>query len=259
MGSLKNTVEQSDTPAGFAFDVFVQAMVVLSIVAYAVETLPGISQGIAGGLRAFEVFSVAVFTVEYGLRWLVAKPKSQYLFSFFGIIDLIAILPFYLSLGFDLRSVRAFRLLRIVRLLKLARYNSAIRRFHIALSIAKEEIVLFACVTLILLCLAAIGIHHFESVTQPETFGSVFHCLWWAVATLTTVGYGDVYPVTVGGKVFTFVMLMVSLGFISVPTGLVASALAKARQIEEQELQRVEESNPRWQADEMSIGPGQGA
>ncbi|XZE19448.1 ion transporter [Pirellulaceae bacterium SH449] len=240
MNYLRRIVEQTDTPAGIAFDVFVQTLVVLSVVAYSIETLPGISPDLAAALRIFELLTVGVFTMEYCLRLLVAKPRSKYVFSFFGIVDLVAILPFYLSLGFDLRAVRAFRLLRIVRLLKLARYNSAIRRFHIALSIAKEEIVLFACVTLILLYLAAIGIHHFESEAQQETFGSVFHCLWWAVATLTTVGYGDVYPVTVGGKIFTFVMLMVSLGFISVPTGLVASALAKARQIEEQETKQQE-------------------
>lgn len=242
MNTLKSAVEKSDTAAGFVFDVCVQAMVLLSIVAYSVETLPGMSSASLSILSAFELFSIIFFTLEYGLRLFVAQPKIRYAFSFFGIIDLLAILPFYLSLGFDLRSLRAFRLMRIVRLLKLARYNSAIRRFHIALSIAKEEIILFACVTLILLCLAAIGIHHFESVAQPETFGSVFQCLWWAVATLTTVGYGDVYPITVGGKVFTFVMLMVSLGFISVPTGLVASSLAKARQIEEQERLQLAEA-----------------
>lgn len=242
MNKLKRLVDQSDTKAGFAFDVFVQVMVVLSIVAYSIETLPGISPAMIAGLHAFELFSVIVFTIEYGLRLYVANPRRDYIFSFFGIIDLLAILPFYLSLGFDLRSLRAFRLLRIVRLLKLARYNSAVRRFHIALSIAKEEIILFLCVTLILLCLAAIGIHHFESEAQPETFGSVFHCLWWAVATLTTVGYGDTYPITVGRKFFTFVILMVSLGFISVPAGLVASALAKAREIDDQERAQEEES-----------------
>ena len=81
--------------------------------------------------------------------------------------------------------------------------------------------------------MAAVGIYYFESDAQPEQFGSVFHCLWWGVATLTTVGYGDVYPITVGGRIFTFVILLIGLGVISVPAGLVASALAKARQLED--------------------------
>ena len=136
--------------------------------------------------------------------------------------------------------MRAFRLLRLFRILKFAWDSSAARRFHIALSIAREELVLFLCVTLILIFLAAVGIHHFESEAQPQTFGSVFHCLWWAVSTLTTVGYGDVYPITVGGKIFTFFILLVGLGFISVPAGLVASALGKARQLEDEEKTREE-------------------
>lgn len=240
MNRLKRIVEQSDTPAGLAFDLSIQVLIVLSVIAYSIETIPNTSPTLKSFLAAFELFSIVVFTAEYVLRVLVAQPKRNYIFSFFGLIDLIAILPFYLTLGFDLRSVRALRLIRIVRLLKLARYNAAIRRFHIALSIAKEELVLFVGVALILLYLSAMGIHYFESEAQPESFGTVFHCLWWAVATLTTVGYGDVYPITVGGKVFTFMMLMVSLGFVSVPTGLVASSLAKARQIQSEELEQME-------------------
>jgi len=92
--------------------------------------------------------------------------------------------------------------------------------------------VLFLCATAVLLYLAAAGIYYFESDAQPEKFGSIFHCLWWAVATLTTVGYGDIYPVTAGGRVFTFVILLIGLGVISVPAGLVASALGRARQME---------------------------
>jgi voltage-gated potassium channel len=235
MIKLKEIIEHADTPAGRLFDIVIQILVVLTVVAYSIETFPNLSENWQVALKVFEIITVALFTIEYALRLLVANPKRQYAFSFFGIIDLCSILPFYLGLGIDLRYLRSFRLLRLFRLFKLARYNAAIRRFHIALSIAREELILFASVTLILLYLSAIGIYHFESESQPETFGSVFHCLWWAVATLTTVGYGDVFPITVGGKIFTFLMLMVSLGFISVPAGLVASALAKARQIEDAE------------------------
>ena len=184
-------------------------------------------------LRRFEVFCVIVFSLEYALRVFVSTPKRAYVLSFFGIVDIAAILPFYIASGVDLRSIRTLRLLRLFRIFKLARYNSAARRFHLALMIAKEEMVLFLCVTLILLYISAVGIYHFENEAQPEQFASVFHSLWWAVTTLTTVGYGDTYPVTVGGRIFTFFILLIGLGVMSVPAGLLASALSKARQMED--------------------------
>jgi voltage-gated potassium channel len=154
------------------------------------------------------------------------------MFSFFGIVDLLAVLPFYISTGVDLRSVRAFRLLRLFRLLKLARYSAAVQRFHRAFLIAREELALFGATALIVLYLSSVGIYYFEREAQPEAFGTVFHALWWAIATLTTVGYGDVYPVTAGGRVFTFFVLVTGLGIVAVPTGLFASALSKAREME---------------------------
>ena len=163
------------------------------------------------------------------LRFYTAENKLKFIFSFFGIVDLFAILPFYLSTGLDLRSLRIFRLLRLITILKLFLYSKAIRRFHRALIIAKEELILFGCVAIILLYLSAVGIYYFEHSAQPEQFKSVFHSLWWAVATLTTVGYGDIYPITAGGRVFTFAVLMLGLGIVAVATGLVSSALSQAR------------------------------
>ena len=176
--------------------------------------------------------TVSIFTAEYIVRLVVADNKTQFATSFFGVIDLLAILPFFLSFGVDLRSIRAFRLLRLFRMFKLIRYSNAIQRFHRAFLIAREELVLFLFVTIILLYLAAVGIYHFEHDAQPEIFKSVFHSLWWAVATLTTVGYGDVYPITTGGRIFTFFILLIGLGVVSVPAGLVSSALSKAREMD---------------------------
>lgn len=138
------------------------------------------------------------------MRLFVADKKFQYIFSFFGVIDLLAILPFYLSTGLDLRSIRIFRLLRLFRMLKLLRYSKAINRFHRALIIAKEEMILFGCVAMMLLYLSKVGIYYFENSVQPDQFKSIFHSLWWSLATLTTVGYGVLYPVTAGGQIFTF-------------------------------------------------------
>lgn len=229
---LKDIVERNDTRAGRLFDIAIQLLIVISLVSFSVETLPDLAPAIQSFLRYIEIACVAAFTVEYLLRIAVADRPLGFVLSFFGLVDLAAILPFYVTTGVDLRSLRAVRLLRLFRALKLVRYSAAIRRFHRAFIIAREELVLFASVTALLLYFAAVGIYYCERDAQPEAFRSVFDGLWWAVATLTTVGYGDVYPITAGGKVFTFVILMVGLGVVSVPAGLVASALARAREEE---------------------------
>lgn len=232
MPALKDIIERSDTGSGRSFDLSIQLLIVLSLIAFSIETLPNLSPASRRYLELFELLTVSIFTIEYVVRFLVADRKVAFATSFFGAIDLFAILPFYLSFGIDLRSIRAFRLLRLFRIFKLVRYSNAIQRFHRAFLIAREELVLFLFATIILLHLAAVGIYHFEHDAQPDTFASVFHSLWWAVATLTTAGYGDVYPITVGGRIFTFAILLVGLGVVSVPAGLVASALSKAREME---------------------------
>lgn len=212
------------------WNLLILPLIVLSLVAFALETLPNLSDSSKTYLRYFEIFSVVIFSIEYLIRIICSQAKFRYIFSFYGLIDLLAILPFYLSLGVDLRTLRAFRLFRLFRLLKLARYSSAMRRYHKAFLIAKEELVLFGTASMIVFYLASVGIYYYENEAQPEVFASVFHSMWWAVATLTTVGYGDIYPITAGGKVFTFIVLLIGLGFVAVPTGLFASALSKARE-----------------------------
>lgn len=207
-----------------------QALIVLSLAAFALETLPDLSPVQLLALQGFEVFATVVFTVEYVARVWLTRPWRRYVFSFYGLIDILAIAPFYLSLGVGSESLRSLRLLRLFRIFKLARYNVAMLRFYRALVIAREELVLFGVMALILLYLAGVGVYQFEHVAQPEAFRSVFDGLWWALCTLTTVGYGDVYPVTAGGKLFTFGILVVGLGVIAVPVGLVASALTLARE-----------------------------
>lgn len=217
------------------WELAIQVLIFLCLIAFAVETLPDLSVTQQRWIKAFEIFSVAVFTIEYLVRVIFSRPRRGYALSFFGIVDLVAILPFYIGLGFDLRNLRALRMLRLFRIMKLARYSKAMRRFHRAFVISKEEIVLFLVTACILFYLAGMGIYYFEHQAQPEVFRSMFDGLWWAVATLTTVGYGDSYPITVGGKIFTFIILIIGLGIIAVPTAMVASALAKARKEEDEE------------------------
>ncbi|ELA9846681.1 ion transporter [Vibrio parahaemolyticus] len=229
---IKQIIHDPSTRTGKAFAFSIQALIVLSLISFSMETLPNLSAPVRDYLRIIEVTTVIIFTIEYLARVYCAGNRVKFVFSFFGLVDLVAILPFYIATGLDLRSVRAFRLLRLVRILKLARYNAAVRRFHRAFKIAKEELTLFLAASLIILYLASVGIYYFENPVQPEAFSSIFHSLWWAVATLTTVGYGDIYPITAGGKVFTFFVLIVGLGVVSIPAGLVASALSKAREME---------------------------
>ncbi len=227
--NLKEVIERNDSPAGRRFDLFIQSLIVVSLISFSVETLPGLSGRAHDTLRAIEIATVSIFTVEYLLRLIVADRKLGFVFSFFGLIDLVAILPFYVASGLDLRSIRAIRMLRLFRAFKLVRYSRAIQRFHRAFVIAKEEIILFLFAAGMLLFLSGVGIYYCESEAQPDSFASIFHSLWWAVITLTTVGYGDVSPITTGGRVFTFFVLLIGLGIFAVPSGLVASALSKVR------------------------------
>jgi len=225
---IKSFVEFNDNKLSRWFAFFIQTLILVSIVTFSVETLPNLKTETRTILRIIEIFCVVVFTIEYILRIYVADSKPRFIFSFFGLIDLLAILPFYLSFGVDLRSLRALRFLRLFRVLKLVRYNKAMNHFIKAMSSAKEQIFLFIFITVILIYFAAVGIYYFENEAQPEKFTSIFDSLWWAIITLTTVGYGDVYPITVVGKVFTFMILLIGLGIVAVPTGIIASALTQS-------------------------------
>lgn len=234
MPTLKQIVEGTDTVAGRVFDWSIIFLIVVSIITFSFETLPDLSESVRSWLYYVEVVTVAIFSLEYLLRIHTAARKRDYVFSFYGIIDLLAIVPFYLGLAVDLRSIRIIRLLRLARILKMARYNAAIRRFHVALVLAREELVLFLGAAIILIYLSGVGVYYFENEAQPERYASVFHAIWWAVVTLTTVGYGDVFPVTLGGRIFTFFVLLIGIGVISIPAGLFASALGAARRLEEE-------------------------
>ena len=225
--AIKNIVEDNDNILSRSFALFIQFLIILSVITFSLETLPKLKPQTKDILHSIEIFCVVVFTLEYLARIYVADNKPKFVFSFFGIIDLLAILPFYLSFGLDLRSLRILRMFRLFRLLKLVRYNKAMRHFTRAMIMAREQIILFMGVTLMLIYFAAIGIYYFEHEAQPEHFSSIFDSLWWSVITLTTVGYGDVYPITMGGRVFTFIILLIGLGIVAIPTGIISSSLTK--------------------------------
>lgn len=191
--------------------------------------MPNLSDEFIGILLNLELAIIILFCSEYILRLVVAEKKFKFVFSFWGLVDLIAILPFFL-LSFDLIMLRALRLMRLFRILKLGRYSSSMSRVATALKIAKEDLMLSLVASLIMLLVASFGIYQFENAAQPDKFSSIFDSLWWALATLTTVGYGDVYPITAGGKIFTGFILFIGMGIVAIPAGIMASALTEARE-----------------------------
>ena len=231
---IKQIIEESDTKAGKYFDFFIQFLIVISLISFSIETIPDLSKTTKIILRYVEIITVFIFSMEYLLRLLIADKKLKFIFSFYGIIDLMAILPFYISSGIDLRSIRILRLFRLFRILKILRYSKAIRRFKLAFTSIKEEMILFLMTTLFLIYLSSIGIYYCESDAQTDSFKSVFHCLWWSIVTLTTVGYGDAYPITTWGKVFASFVMVIGIGVVAVPSGLIASALTKVIRDEEE-------------------------
>lgn len=204
-------------------------LILFSVVSFSLETLPGIPDSVSRALGYSEIVIVLLFTAEYALRVYSSQSRIRFVRSFYGIIDLLAIAPFYLAFAVDLRSLRLLRMFRLVRILKLVRYNAAISRMVQAFVQSKEELVVSIATLLVAIYLAAYGIFQFEHAAQPDKFVTIMDALWWAVVTVTTVGYGDVYPITVAGRLLTFVVLIISLGLVAVPTGIFASALFSAR------------------------------
>ena len=235
INTLKNIIESQDTKSGYIFDISIQILIVLSLISFSLETLPSLSDRMRYFLNLFELFTVIIFTIEYLLRIIISGNKAKYIFSFYGLIDLLAIVPFYLSGTVDLRSLRVVRMLRILRLFKLFRFNESLNLLTEAFTIVKKEMMIFSFIAVIMLYISSVGIYFFENTAQPENFKSIFHCMWWAISTMTTVGYGDIVPVTVGGKLFTSLISFIGIGVVSIPTALLASSLTALIKIEKKE------------------------
>ena len=242
--NIRSIVQDSDTTAGRLFDRCVMVLIAASLVSMSLSTVPSLPSFWRTILTVAEMLIVVLFTIEYVLRIWTAEDRWRYIRSPYGLVDLLALLPFYVTLMgagmIDLRYVRALRLLRVFRVFKVGRYNTATARLGKALRYARDEALVFLFATLVLLYIAAMGIHHFEHEAQPEKFESVFSSLWWAVVTLTTVGYGDAYPLTLWGRMFTFGILLCGMGIVAVPAGLIASGLSRA--IEDERLARSAEN-----------------
>jgi voltage-gated potassium channel len=229
---------QGNDPASSVFDVSLIVLILLNIAAVIAASFSGFAASHAAGLHRFEVFSIIIFTVEYVLRLWTApnkypEAKHPYLkhsFSASAIMDLLAILPFFLPflIPVDLRFLRVIRLLRIVRIFKLSRYNRAMDLMILVLRNEREKIMMTVFMTVIMLILSASIMYHIENSVQPEQFSNIPETIWWAVATLTTVGYGDVYPVTVAGKILGGVIAILGVGLVALPAGIIGSGFVSA-------------------------------
>lgn len=203
-----------------------------SLILVALGTMPwevtaGTGTGTALAIKWLEVGILIVFTSEYMLRLWIAERPLKYALSPYGIIDLLAIAPFYLAGGAETSALRGLRLLRLVRLLKNRRYAKACARLVRALYESREEAAIFAVASALTVYIAAVGIHQFEHTAQPGAFGTLGQSLWWSIGLLVDVEYGEVYPVTTAGRAFAAVLALVGIAIVAVPAGLVASALSK--------------------------------
>ena len=213
------------------FEMVISVAVFASIAIMALETF-ALPAGLTEALFIADVTLSLVFVAEYLFRVATAENKRGYITSFYGIIDLVAILPILVHAAASVRVLRLLRVLRVLRLLKLKRYNDALDRYRQALKLIAAEAVLFTGVAFIFIISFAFVIYEIEHEAQPEKYRNIFDSIWWAVISLTSVGFGDLYPVTTAGRLLTLAMVLTGMGIVAVPTALLASALSRVHNVE---------------------------
>jgi len=229
---------QSGGLPGKIVDTFLVVLIVSNVVMVTLHTVQSLAFKYGTFFWYFELFSVIIFSIEYVLRmWICTQNASyrhplfgriKYFFSPLAIIDLIAIVPFILPmlLPVDLIFMRMLRLLRLLRLLKLGRYSEAIRTMAALLKAKKEEIAVSLTISIILLLIASGLMYFIENTAQPDAFSSIPAAMWWGAMTMTTVGYGDIYPVTPAGKVLAGVIALLGISLFILPAGIIAASYA---------------------------------
>lgn len=227
---LHEIVFEADTPKGRVFDVALIVVIVLSVLTVMIDSSRAVSDRYSNALRVAEWGFTILFTIEYVARLLAVRRPLRYALSFFGIVDLLALLPSYVSLvlptGRYLLVVRVLRLLRIFRVLKLGKFLSEGAILSQALRASRHKIFVFLSTVLTLVVLIGAVMYVVEG--EANGFTSIPTSMYWAIVTLTTVGYGDVAPQTALGKFLASLVMIIGYGIIAVPTGIVTSELAQA-------------------------------
>ena len=230
---LYEIIYEADTQAGKVFDVLLLFLIVASVVLVMLESVPSIDIQYHGPLNIAEWIITILFSVEYVLRILIVKRPWKYVISFYGIVDLLSILPKYISLliggAQGLAVLRAIRLLRVFRVLKLTRYIGESRYLLLALRKSRPKIMVFLF-TVFVLCIILGSIMYLVEGDKGG-FTSIPRSVYWCIVTMTTVGYGDIAPITPLGQAFASMIMILGYGIIAVPTGIIGVEIAQAKKV----------------------------
>ena len=231
---LHEIIFEADTKAGKAFDVGLIIAICLSVAVVVMSTLKSAQdEPNRSYFLAVEWVFTIIFSIEYIMRLIIVRRPLRYATSFFGIIDLLSILPAFIGIfipsGEHLLVVRTLRLLRIFRVFKLARYLSEATALREALIVSRHKIGVFITTVLIVVLIASALMHVIESNAGNESFESMPSAMYWAVITMTTVGYGDIIPITAAGKIITAALVLVGYSLIIIPTGILTAEISSGK------------------------------
>lgn len=227
------------------FDIIIIFLIILNLITVITETFK-IPHNLIVVMTYIEIISVIIFTIEYALRvwtadllypqYSVVMSRIKYIFSFMALIDLLSILPFYLPfvIPLDLRVLRTLRIIKLFRILKINRYTSALQTIAEVFKRKSSQLISSMFVVLLLMIMASVLMYNVENDAQPDKFSNALDTMWWSVATLTTVGYGDVYPITAVGRVLATIIAFLGIGMVAVPTGIITSGFSEVFQDEKQ-------------------------
>lgn len=220
----------------FYIEILALTVVLLSVIALVLETETSIKENYGQIIESSKTFFALFFVSEYIIRiantqrkGLSYKSLIKYVFSFFGLIDLLSILPVLIpfAVGPNFAIVKMVRILRVFRILKFGRYSQSVKMLGEVVYSVRSGLFSTLFLAGFTILFASACIYFLEHQTQPDAFPSILSSLWWAVCTLTTVGYGDVYPITAGGKVFSSIIAIVGIGLVAIPTGILSAAFVE--------------------------------
>lgn len=227
---LHEIIYEADTPLGKAFDIILLVLIILSVILVMLESVPEVDAKYHEWLNIGEWIITIFFSIEYIARIITVKKPSKYIFSFYGIIDFISTIPLYLSMILTgsnyLLTVRSLRLLRIFRILKITRYVGEATRLKRAMMLSRPKILVFLFAVVIVSIIAGTIMYLIEG--EASGFTSIPHSVYWCIVTLTTVGYGDISPVTPLGQLIASIIMILGYGIIAVPTGIVSAEYSRA-------------------------------
>lgn len=211
------------------FEIAVMLLTVYSVLIYILEIEFSNTKHSLEGSRYWiwsERFVAIIFTIEYLIRWFYAKNKLRYPFSFMSIIDLMAVLPFYIGFFVDVGALRVIRALRILRIFKLYRHNEALQNCVMGFRRARKELSILGSMAVVFILLSSVAMFECEHDAQPDKFTSIGDAVWWSIITLSTIGYGDLYPITAEGRIIAVITAFFGLGIFGTFVSMVGSSFA---------------------------------